>query len=72
LIPFPLHRTFGYLKNTWSVMVLAPYLIAIAALKREGYVEGIDKKNKCMYSIITKGRKLLQGLDWFFVSLYYC
>ena len=30
-------------------------------LKREGYVEGIDKKNKGLYSITPKGQKLLQG-----------
>jgi predicted transcriptional regulator len=30
-------------------------------LKREGYVEGIDKPNKTLYSITPKGRKLLQG-----------
>ena len=30
-------------------------------LKREGYVQGIDKKNKGLYSITPKGQKLLQG-----------
>jgi DNA-binding PadR family transcriptional regulator len=30
-------------------------------LKREGYVEGIDVKNKSLYSITPKGRKLLKG-----------
>jgi hypothetical protein len=39
-------------------------------LKREGYVEGIDKKRKGLYSITPKGRKLLQG--WIaFLSAYY-
>ena len=38
-------------------------------LKREGYVEGIDKKRKGLYSITPKGRKLLQG--WIaFLSAY--
>ncbi|MGB8034512.1 MAG: DUF4364 family protein [Nitrososphaeraceae archaeon] len=30
-------------------------------LKRDGYVEGIDMKNKSLYSITPKGRKLLKG-----------
>jgi (p)ppGpp synthase/HD superfamily hydrolase len=30
-------------------------------LKREGYVYGIDKENKSLYSITPKGRKLLKG-----------
>ena len=38
-------------------------------LKREGYVEGIDMKNKSLYSITPKGRKLLNG--WIaFLSAY--
>ncbi|MGB8035835.1 MAG: hypothetical protein WCF03_18630 [Nitrososphaeraceae archaeon] len=38
-------------------------------LKREGYVEGIDVKNKSLYSITPKGRKLLKG--WIaFLSAY--
>ena len=38
-------------------------------LKREGYVEGIDEKNKSLYSITPKGRKLLNG--WIaFLSAY--
>ncbi|MGB8036178.1 MAG: hypothetical protein WCF03_20375 [Nitrososphaeraceae archaeon] len=38
-------------------------------LKRDGYVEGIDMKNKSLYSIIPKGRKLLKG--WIaFLSAY--
>lgn len=36
---------------------------------RDGYVEGIDIKNKSLYSITPKGRKLLKG--WIaFVSSY--
>lgn len=30
-------------------------------LKREGYVEGIEAKNKSLYSITPKGKKLLKG-----------
>ncbi len=30
-------------------------------LKREGYVEGIEVKNKSMYKITSKGKKLLDG-----------
>ena len=38
-------------------------------LKRDGYVEGIDMKNKSLYSITPKGRKLLKG--WIaFLSAY--
>jgi hypothetical protein len=38
-------------------------------LKREGYVEGIDMKNKSLYSITPKGGKLLKG--WIaFLSAY--
>lgn len=38
-------------------------------LKREGYVEGIDEKNRSLYSITPKGRKLLRG--WIaFLSAY--
>jgi hypothetical protein len=38
-------------------------------LKREGYVDGIDIKNKSLYSITPKGRKLLKG--WIaFLSAY--
>lgn len=38
-------------------------------LKRYGYVEGIDTKNKSLYSITPKGRKLLKG--WIaFISAY--
>jgi hypothetical protein len=38
-------------------------------LKREGYVEGIDEKNRSLYSITPKGRKLLKG--WIaFISAY--
>ena len=38
-------------------------------LKREGYVEGIDEKNRSLYSITPKGRKLLKG--WIaFLSAY--
>jgi hypothetical protein len=36
---------------------------------RDGYVEGIDIKNKSLYSITPKGRKLLKG--WIaFISAY--
>ena len=39
-------------------------------LKREGYVSGIDQGNKTLYSITTKGQKLLKG--WIgFLSAYY-
>jgi hypothetical protein len=38
-------------------------------LKREGYVEGLDEKNRSLYSITPKGRKLLKG--WIaFLSAY--
>ena len=38
-------------------------------LKRDGYVDGTDMKNKSIYSITPKGRKLLQG--WIaFLSAY--
>jgi DNA-binding PadR family transcriptional regulator len=38
-------------------------------LKREGYVEGFDEKNRSLYSITPKGRKLLKG--WIaFLSAY--
>ncbi len=38
-------------------------------LKREGYVNGINTANKILYSITSKGRKLLKG--WIaFVSAY--
>ena len=38
-------------------------------LKREGYVEGVDVKDKRLYSITPKGKKLLQG--WIaFLSAY--
>ena len=37
-------------------------------LKREGYVEDIDMKNKSLYSITPKGRKLLKG--WIAFYLY--
>ena len=38
-------------------------------LKRDGYVEGIDKANKSLYSVTPKGRKLLKG--WIsFLSAY--
>jgi DNA-binding PadR family transcriptional regulator len=30
-------------------------------LKRDGYVEGTDMKEKSVYSMTTKGRKLLKG-----------
>jgi hypothetical protein len=30
-------------------------------LKREGYVEGIEVKNKSLYTITEKGKKLLKG-----------
>jgi DNA-binding PadR family transcriptional regulator len=30
-------------------------------LKRDGYVEGTDMKNKSVYSITSRGRKLLKG-----------
>jgi DNA-binding PadR family transcriptional regulator len=30
-------------------------------LKREGYVSGIDQGKKTLYSITTKGQKLLKG-----------
>lgn len=30
-------------------------------LKREGYVESIELKNKSLYAITTKGKKLLKG-----------
>jgi hypothetical protein len=30
-------------------------------LKREGYVEGIEVKNKSLYTITEKGKKLLNG-----------
>jgi len=30
-------------------------------LKREGYVEGIELKNKSLYTITSKGKKLLKG-----------
>jgi hypothetical protein len=37
--------------------------------KREGYVSGIDQGNKTLYSITTKGQKLLKG--WIgFLSAY--
>jgi hypothetical protein len=36
---------------------------------RDGYVEGIDIKNKSLYSTTPKGRKLLKG--WIaFISAY--
>ena len=38
-------------------------------LKRDGYVDGTDMKNKSVYSITPKGRKLLEG--WVgFLSAY--
>ena len=38
-------------------------------LKREGYVKGVDLPNKSLYSITTKGKKLLDG--WIaFMSAY--
>lgn len=38
-------------------------------LKREGYVKSVDFKGKNLYSITTKGRKLLEG--WIaFLSAY--
>jgi DNA-binding PadR family transcriptional regulator len=38
-------------------------------LKREGYVNGISIKNKILYLITSKGRKLLKG--WIaFLSAY--
>jgi DNA-binding PadR family transcriptional regulator len=38
-------------------------------LKRDGYVEGIELKNKSLYSITPKGRKLLKA--WIaFLSAY--
>ena len=38
-------------------------------LKRDGYVDGTDMKNKSVYSITPKGRKLLKG--WIaFLSAY--
>jgi predicted transcriptional regulator len=38
-------------------------------LKRKGYVEGIDEKNRSLYSITPKGKKLLKG--WIaFISAY--
>ena len=39
-------------------------------LKRDGYVEGIDMKNKSLYSITPKGRKLLKG--WIAFLSAYC
>ena len=38
-------------------------------LKREGYVEGIDEKNKSLYSITPKGKKVAEWLDCF-LSLF--
>ena len=38
-------------------------------LKREGYVEGVEVKDKSLYSITPKGKKLLEG--WIaFLSAY--
>ena len=38
-------------------------------LKREGYVEGVEVKDKSLYSITPKGKKLLEG--WIaFLSVY--
>ena len=38
-------------------------------LKREGYVEGVEVKDKSLYSISPKGKKLLEG--WIaFLSAY--
>jgi hypothetical protein len=37
-------------------------------LKREGYVEGIEVKNKGLYSITPKGQKLLRGWIAFLTS----
>ena len=38
-------------------------------LKREGYVEGVEVKDKSLYSITQKGKKLLEG--WIaFLSAY--
>jgi hypothetical protein len=38
-------------------------------LKREGYVEGLDLNNKSLYSITSKGKRLLDG--WIaFLSAY--
>jgi DNA-binding PadR family transcriptional regulator len=38
-------------------------------LKREGYVEGVNAKDKSLYSITPKGKKLLEG--WIaFLSAY--
>ena len=71
LISAPLWGVVEGIYNNNCHKAIAPGYIQemLDTLTQPGYVNGINKANKILYSITSKGRKLLKG--WIaFVSAY--